>query len=781
MATKKELIREFQKNYQRYWKVKLFDDLGFERRQCKNCGKFFWTLSEQEICSDSTCRPYEFIGNPPTKKKLDYFETWKVIEKFFVKNDHIPLKRYSIVCRWFSPLYFTIAGIVDFYREVNGNFTFEFPTASVILNQPCLRFNDLPNVGLNSKSFSCFLMVQQSSLYDGKNGYWKDRCIELDFELLTKIFGIEQEEIVFIEDAWLGSGAFGYSLEYHVRGLELGNAVFTEFIGTPDNYKVMKEKVVDMGGGYERFCWITQGTLTSYESTFNPVIEKMKKVCEVEYDEDFFLKYAKLCGRINVDEVKDIRMVKQEIANQLNISLNELERSTEKLEALYSIADHTRALVFAISDSAIPSNVGGGYNLRVILRRALNFIDKFRWNIRLEDVAFWHIDYLKKMFPELAKHKEEILKIFEIEEKRYHQTKARTKRIIEGFIKENKIPSEEELIKLYDSDGIAPEQLKQAGLDIIIPSDFYAKVTERHMGEGIKKEKIRFDVSGLPETKLLFYEKPDLFEFEAKVLKVLNNKFAVLDQTAFYPDAGGQLSDRGTIDGIEVTNVQKIGNVVVHQLTNKIEEGKTVNCEVDKQRREILTRHHTATHIINYAAREVLGNWVWQHSAFKDVDEARLDITHYESLKEDEVEKIENLANKIVEKNLPVKIKLMKRNEAEQKYGFRIYQGGAVPEKVLRIVEIPGYDVEACGGTHCKSTEEAGYISIFKTKRIQDGIVRLRYASGEVALRSLKEKEKILDEVVKKLRAREEEVPKEVKKLFNKWKSLRKQLKKRKF
>ncbi|MDI6807025.1 MAG: alanine--tRNA ligase [Candidatus Aenigmarchaeota archaeon] len=769
MTTKKDLIKKFQKTPNRYWKVELFDDLGFRREQCIKCGKFFWTLTEQQMCNDASCRPYEFIGNPPIKKKFDYFTAWKAIERFFVKNGHTALKRYPVVCRWY-PLFFTIAGIIDFYRIENGKISFEFPANPTILPQICLRFNNIPNVGITGRADTSFCMVQQTSLWDGKNGYWKDECIDLDFRMLTEVFGIKPEDIVFIEDAWLGESAFGNSLEYHVKGAELGNAVFTEFAGTPDNYREMKEKVIDMGAGLERYAWISQGTPTLYDAVSGPIINRLNKLAGIKYD-DLFLRYAKLAGSLNLEDIPDIEIAFKDVAKQLGVDTQELKERIEPIRAVYSIVDHAKTLLFAITDNAIPSNVSGGYNLRVVLRRALSFIDKFQFPFDIYFVVEQQARFLKPMHPELLESLEQVNKILKIEEKRYKNTKERSKRIVESLA--GRKISEEELIKLYDSDGITPEQL-----GVEVPPDFYVKVTERHMGEKPVEEKLKFDVSDLPETKLLFYENPDLSKFEAKVLKVLNDRFVVLDKSAFYAEAGGQLSDRGTIDGIEVVDVQKIGNVIIHQLAEKVKEGKVVSCKVDKRRREILTRHHTATHIINYAAREILGSHVWQHGAKKDVDKARLDITHYESLTDEEVEKIENLANEVVEKDLPVKIEVLPRNKAEEKYGFRIYQGGAVPEKNLRIVSVGTIDHEACGGTHCTSTGEVGFITVLRTKRIQDGVCRIEYCSGEVALKHLKEKEKILKKVAEKLKVEDTDVPKAIKRLFESWKKLRKQLKK---
>jgi len=773
---KQALFKELQKNPDRYWKVSLFKEKGFKRKQCEKCGKFFWTLTEQKICNDASCRTYDFIDNPPTKKKLDYFETWNAIEKFFVKEGHKSLETFPVVCRWF-PLYFTIAGIVDFYRLTDGELDFEFPANPCVVNQTCLRYNDIPNVGLNGKSYTCFEMVNQQSLFDGKQGYWKDRCIELDFNLLTKVFGIGPDEITFIEDAWVGPSAFGSSLEFHVRGLELGNAVFTEFVGTPENYKEMKAKVIDMGAGLNRLAWISNGTPTSYDVVFGDVINKLIKESDVDYDKKFFLQYSKFAGNLNIDEIPDLKLARIWVAKQLGVSVGELEEKVAAIEALYAIADHTRNLAFVIADGGIPSNAGGGYNLRVIFRRALSFLDKFKWNFKITDVIDWHIDYLRKFAPKLEKRRDEIHEILGIEEKRYAVSKERTKRIVESILKLNKMPSEDELIKYYDSEGITPEQLVEAGLKIEIPPKFYSRITERHVAGRMEEGRLQLDLKGLPETELLYYKDPLLLEFNAKVLKTFEGNWVALDKTAFYPTGGGQLFDKGTINGVPVVDIQKIHGIVLHKLADKVPEGKTVSCKVDKERRLKIMRHHTATHIVLSSARKVLGWHIWQSGAEKDEDKARIDFTHYEALTDEEIEKIEKAANEIVMKDLPVKIEWMPRLKAEQKYGFGIYQGGVIPQKELRIVSVGNIDNEACGGIHVKSTKEVGFISVLRSKRIQDGIVRLEYVAGDVAVNSLEEKEKILKEVATKLKVKEEEVPKSVEKLFTDWKKKRKEKK----
>jgi len=782
---KKDLRAKFAKDWEKYYKLDFLIENNFVRKLCPECGKGFWTLDEsREHCPDQPCQYYEFLGNPPTFKKFSYTEAWKHIEKFFKKHGHTSIRRYPVVCRWFPTLFFNNASIVDFYRTENGNVVFDFPANPLVVPQFCLRFNDIPNIGATGRHYSCFVMVGQHSLYNPqkKVGYWKDKCIELDFELM-KSFGVNSKEIIFVEDVWLGPGAFGSTLEYFVRGLEIGNAVFTEFLITDNGPKEMKEKVIDMGAGLERFAWLSQGTPTSYDVVFKPVLDALRKEVAIDYDEQLFLEYSKLAGVLNFDEVENLEKTKSVVARKLGISVAELERKIEPIQALYSICDHTRALAFAIADGALPSNVGGGYNLRVILRRALGFIDKFEWKIDLPSVCELHAKQLKNMAPELAEHTNEIRKILDVEERRYRDTKVRTKKIVEKIVAAGEKIDERKMIKLYDSEGITPEMLAASGMSAEIPADFYIKVTEQHMGQKKEKESRPFDLSGIPKTKILYYDKPEISSFNAKILKVFEGGNVVLEQTAFYPTSGGQLFDSGKVGGKEIIDVNKYGNVVVHKLksVDGLKEGDSVNCEIDKQRRQILKQHHTGNHILNLSSRQILGSHVWQHSALKDIDKAKLEITHYDAMTDEETKKIEDYANTVVKKNIPVKVETLQRGNAEQKYGFRIYQGSqGVPSKEVRIVSIGDLDHAACGGMHCDSTGEVGFITILRTKRVQDGVVRIEYVSGDVAMQRLGEKERLLKETADALGVAETKVPDAVKRLFEEWKEKRKLLKKMK-
>jgi len=778
MMDKKILRKQFQKDWEKYYKIEFLVNKGFQRKICPKCGKGYWTVDpERNHCPDQPCQDYEFLGNPPTQKRFSYIESWQEIEKFFKQNGHTSIKQYPIVCRWRPDLFFNIASIIDFQRVEKGQVVFQMPANPLIVPQFCLRFPDIPNVGVTGKHYTNFCMIGQHSIYDGKQGYWKDKCIELDYRLLTEVFGIPGKEVVFTEDLWVGYGAFGSSMEYFVKGIELGNAVFTEFLESNGVVTEMKNKVIDMGAGLERFPWICNGTPTSYDIIFEPILKRLKKQVGINYDKDFFLKYSKLAGNLNIDEVRSIKKARERVAEQLGVTVDILDKQVKPMEALYAICDHTKALTMAISDGMLPSNVGGGYNLRVILRRALGFIDDNRWNIDLGDICEMHAKHLKPIAPGLEENIEIVKKILEIEKQRFHETKLRTKRIVEKMIQDQEEFTEDKMLKLYDSEGITPELINDFKPDLKVPEDFYVKVTEKHTTppKGIEREEV--NVEGLPETKILFYDNPKMTEFKAKVLKMIDDKWVVLDQTAFYPESGGQKGDLGFINNVPVSDTQKFQGVVVHRILGKLEKGQEVKGTVNVYNRQILTQHHTATHVVNTACRQILGPWVWQHSAEKTSKKARLDVTHYEALTDESVQKIEDKCNEIVKKNYPVITEVLLREEAEKKYGFRIYQGGVVPEKNLRIVSIDRLDHEACGGTHVSKTGEIGFISITKTKRVQDGVVRLEFVAGDVATKQLKEGEKLLKESCDALKVKEEELPQKVEELFNEWKDKRKEVK----
>jgi len=751
---KKEILKEFSSDSDRYYKVKLFEEQGFVRKSCSKCGRFFWTLdSDRNFCPEDADDTYSFIGEPPTSKRFDYTQAWKQVEEFFVKNGHTSVSRYPVVCRWRDDLYFTIASIVDFQRVMGSKVVFEFPANPLVVPQTCLRFKDLENVGVTGRHFSSFCMIGQHSI-PSEGGYWKDECVDLDFRLLTEQFGIKKEEVVFVEDVWAGGGSFGSSLEYFVRGLELGNAVFTEFQGELGKHTVLDQKIIDMGAGLERFAWITKGTPTAYDCCFGPITDHLMQKIGIDSDSEMLKIYFTSIAK-SLEIYHDLIDVRKHAVSSTGLTDDQVNRIITPLEGMYLIIDHLRTLIFAIADGALPSNVGGGYNLRMMIRRISGTMDRMNLKLDIDELIDMHIDYLKDTYPELDSKRQDIKIILEIESGRYVESKSRMGKIAEKVKEKGKAPSVDELITMYESDGITPEYLKEIDVISEIPSSFYAKLSDLHQSDK-KKTAEQLEIEDLPETEMLFYS-DDPMSFDAKVLRVIDDMI-ILDRTSFYARGGGQEPDYGTISGSKVVDVNKHGGVILHKLDGNLpKEGDTVSCEVDVTRRSNITKNHTSTHILNSSARGVLGSWVWQHSAFKDDDHARLDITHHSSLTNEEVAEIENAANDIVAKDMVVSIDYYDRGDAEQKYGFKIYQGGVVPVKSVRIVSIEDFDVEACGGTHVKKTKEIELIKITRTKRIQDGVVRIEFVSGPTA------KAYIEEQKVKQSVQAEESVQKEQK------------------
>ena len=720
---KQEIQREFSADPDRYYRVALFGERGFERRACQKCGRFFWSSAERQFCPDDGPDAFSFIGSPPCSAKLDYAQAWQKVRSFFVDNGHEAVGRYPVVCRWRDDLYFTIASIVDFQRVSGSSVTFEFPANPLVVPQTCLRFSDLGNVGVTGRHFSSFCMVGQHSLEKG--GYGKDMCVELDYRLLVEQLGIPGSEITFVEDVWAGGGSFGPSLEYHVRGLEMGNAVFTEFSGQLGSHRPLEQRVIDMGAGLERFAWMTSGTPTAYDCSFGPVAGQLVREAggAPRGLGDYYAHLARNLGGPGT-------VAEKSAAAALAAGID--RSSVSPVEDAYVVADHLRTLVFAIADGALPSNVGGGYNLRIILRRAIVSMD--RLGLRGMDwMVDAHVDYLAGTYPELDGARSDVKKILRVESERYDRSRERMARVVSRARSRGRPPTVGEMVTMYESEGVTPHYLKREGVIDEAPAEFYERLEEIHQTSKRRKEgPAPAGLDGVADTEPLYYGE-DPHAFSARVLWA-SGGWAALDRTSFYPRGGGQEPDRGTLGGFAVSDVVKEGGVVLHRTEGGCPEtGALVECRIDSERRADVTRNHTSTHIINAACRNVLGSWIWQHSAFKEADHARLDVTHHSHPSAGEVRAIEEEANRIVREAVPVDVRETSRGEAEKKHGFRIYQGGVVPVSRVRTVSVGRYDTEACGGTHVSNTSEIGGIRITHTKRVQDGVVRIEFVSGRGA------------------------------------------------
>ena len=777
MLSDKEQKKQFkliaQKNPEKHYPVKTLKELGFEREQCKNCKMFFWTTENQDHCGDPSCSGgFRFIGNSPAKNQLTYIEVWKKFSKIFSDFGYTPIDRYPVVSRWNPTTDFTIASIAAFQPyvvtgEVNP------PANPLVIPQFCLRFGDIDNVGITGHNVGFVMMGQH--LFVPPKEYNPNKYLKEIYTWLEKGIGLNKKEITFHEDAWAGGGNFGPCVEFFSRGLELGNQVYMQYEQTNSGSRELKIKVLDMGEGQERAAWFSQGTSTNYEATFPTVIKKLNKLTGVKIDNVLFKKFLPYSSYLNIDEVEDINKAWKDIAKKIDYDEIELRKKVMEAAGLFSIAEHSRALLVAVNDGALPSNTGGGHNLRVIYRRMIGFIDRNSWNVEVNDIIEEHAKYLKPIFPELSENLGEVFKIMDVEKAKYLNTKQKVNTLASQIVQ--KEVTEEKLIELYDSHGVLPEMIreeaKKLGKEIKIPDDFYAKVSSRHertVHEHETVHKVEVDTSGLPETKALYFDDYTLVKCKSKVLKI-EGKYVILNQTVMYPTSGGQLHDLGKINGINVLSIFKQGNIIVHELASELPKSvKEVEVEVDWERRKQLAQHHTSTHIVNAAAKKVLGNHINQAGAKKTVEKAHIDLTHYQSLTEDEIVKIEKEANKIIKESIPVELKFIARDEAEKKFGMSIYQGGAVPGSILRIVNIKNIDVEACGGTHLKNTSEAELIKITKATKISDGIIRLEFVAGRAAREEGMKSHNMLMETAHILGVELKEVPGRAKELFEKWK-----------
>lgn len=756
---KKEFRPKFWKSPDKYYATSILREEGFVRNICIKCKKPFWnTDSERKVCGDPLCsgEGFGFIGKSPAKKKMSYIDVWIEFARMFKKFGYTPIKRYPVVARWNPTMEYTNASISAFQPYVISG-EVEPPANPLVIPQFCLRFNDIDNVGITQSHNTGFVMIGQHSFVPPEK--WDQNKVFCDIHMwLSKGLGLKNSDITYHEDAWAGGGNFGCCMEFFSRGCELGNQVYMLYEQTPSGTKELGIKVLDMGMGQERNAWFTQGCETIYDATFPTVVKKLLSKTGLNIDKELMRAYVPYAGLLNLDEIENIEKSWKLVAEKVGADVEELKNFIVPLSGMYSVAEHARSLLVALTDGGLPSNMGGGYNLRMLFRRAMLFINKHNWPMDLPEVCGWHARYLKPIFPELGENLDGLKNILEVEGRKYENTKRKSVRVV-GKILEKEVTGRD-LLKLYDSHGIPPEiikeEFKKRGKRVKIPDDFYSKVSELHERKEQVTETERRDLplDGVPDTKILYYDDYKLLKFNAKVFKVVGD-FVVLEKTVFYPTSGGQLHDIGSINGKDVKEVFRQGGVIIHRMKrgHGLKKSMEVKGEINWLRRLRLSQQHTATHIVNAAARKVLGGHVNQAGAKKTEERSHLDITHYQLVNVGELKKIENLANKIVDKGIKIENMLMPRNIAEKRFGMRIYQGGAVPGKMVRVVNIPGVDVEACGGTHLNNTKEVGKIKILRTGKIQDGVIRFEFTAGEEAGKKLKKEMTQLKMIVKNIRS----------------------------
>ena len=780
--------------------VPFFDESGYVRKLCPVCKVYFWTQNpDQTTCGEATpygCASLTFINNPPTRKSFSLSEMREAFLSFFEKHGHERIKPYPVVARWRDDLYLTSASIVDFQPYVT-NGVVPPPANPLVISQPCIRLVDIDNVGPTfGRHLTMFEMGGHHAFnYPDKEVYWKDQTVRYHHEFVTKELGVKSEEVIYKEDVWSGGGNAGPDLETIVRGLELATLVFMKFEVVNGEFVELLIRTVDTGYGIKRYAWLSQGSVSCFHAVYDTLLDEILKMAGIsQIDEKLLAKVAEISGIMSIEKTANRMEARQKIAEQIGLNVDELNKALLPIENVFAVADHTKCLAFMLAEGVVPSNVREGYLARLMLRRTHRLLRTLGIEEKLLDIVDMQITFWSKDYPHLKEMRDEILEMLTVEQQKFKQTLQRGGSLVRRMAQELKtkgitqIPMDK-LMQLYDSHGLPPEVVaetaKEEGITVNLPEDFYGMIAKSHIQAPTKEVEIPLKelepkLSGLPPTRMLYYEDSYLREFEARVLRVLNDKYVILDQTAFYPEGGGQPPDLGFLKfnggQTEVVDAQKVGNVIVHVVKDTVPEQESVVAgTINWKRRNSLMKHHTATHVLMGAARRVLGQHVWQAGTQKDVDQTRVDFSHFRRLTLEETHKIEELANEAVIRNIPVETSWKPRTEAEKQYGFRLYQGGVVPGKEIRVVDIKEWDVEACGGTHVKNTGEIGFIKILHTERIQDGVERIIFSAGLPALKAVQKKEALLLKISEKLNAPLEKLEATAERVVAEWKQTRRE------
>ncbi|MBL7070997.1 MAG: alanine--tRNA ligase [Candidatus Omnitrophica bacterium] len=724
--------------------------------------------------------------------------------KFFKSKKHKVVASDSLVPANDPSVLFTGAGMNQFKEQFMGiNISFKRATSC----QKCLRTGDLNNVGKTAGHHTFFEMLGNFSFGD----YFKKEAIEWGWEFMTKELKLPPERLwvsVYKDDeeayeVWRDlikvpehkikrygaddnfwpanapeegpNGPCGPCSEIFYdqgkdagcnkgedcepscgcdRFVEVWNLVFTQFNRVGKNkLKPLKSKNIDTGMGLERVAAVMQGVSNNFETDlFTPITGVIR-----------------------------------------DLTGSECAHDDPRVKA---IADHIKAVSFMISDGILPSNEGRGYVERMLIRRAfrtgkelgigLPFLYKL-----VPSVA----KVMREPYPALETMREGIADVILNEEKRFQNTLEEGTRVLESIIEDLKQSGKSELsgedaFKLYDTYGfpveLTEELAKSEGLSI--DKKGYEKAMEKQRKLARSKSKLKssiFDNSRDEDAlkKLSEALKPTDFTGHktcgsdaavtaivargkrVKVAKEGEKIELILDKTPFYGEAGGQIGDSGVIISkkvkVRVDDARKAGGIIVHiceVLKGSISEKSKVKAIVDRDSRLDIARNHTATHLLHYALREVLGKHVKQSGSLVARDRLRFDFTHFKSAGKRELDRIEGLVNELVRANIKVKGEQLKIEEAKKKGAIALF--GEKYGKSVRMVSVGDYSKELCGGTHLDSTGEIGLFRITSESSIAGGIRRIEALTGRGAYRSVKSDEDIMSDVALALKTSPKDVVK---------------------
>ncbi|MBF0715618.1 alanine--tRNA ligase [Gemelliphila palaticanis] len=746
-------------------------------------------------------------------KKLTSAQIRKMFLDFFVEKGHRVEPGASLVPVNDPSLLWINSGVAALKRFFDGR---EIPENPRITNsQKSIRTNDIENVGKTARHHTFFEMLGNFSIGD----YFKEEAVEWAWEFLTseKWLGLDKEKMyvtIHPEDAdayniwknkigldssriiriegnfWdIGEGPSGPNTEiFYDRGedtdltapecemypggeneryLEVWNVVFSQYNHNPDGtYTELPAKNIDTGMGLERIVSVLQDVPTNFDTDlFLPIIRNIEEISGEKY---------------GVDKEKDV--------------------------AFKVIADHIRTVVFAISDGALPSNEGRGYILRRLIRRAvryakyLNLNKSFMYKLT-PTVAEIMVDY----YPEVTKSVSFVQDVILKEEERFHETLNEGESILSNIINEvkntTKVIPGESAFKLYDTFGFPIELTEEYALEngLSVDIDGFNKEMEkqkeraRSSRQDDSSMQVQSDLysSIIGDSKFVGYSE---FETKSKVIAIIDKDDNVLnsysdkeivkvifEETPFYAESGGQVADKGFIynDNFKasVIDVKKLPDKR-HIHFVKIEEGELnltseYTLEIDRNYRLNIEKNHTATHLLNEVLRKVIGDHIKQAGSLVTDEKLRFDITHFTQLTQEELQAVEREVNEKIWANLGIEISEMPIDEA-RKLGAQALFGEKYGD-VVRVVNIGDYSIELCGGTHTNNTSEIGIFKIVSESGVAAGVRRIEAITGKAVYEYQKEKENLLSDVYKLIKANDNNVVEKVEALQNDIKKLNKE------
>ena len=711
-------------------------------------------------------------------------EIRKSFTDFFASKGHTIVPSAPMVVKNDPTLMFTNAGMNQFKDIFLGNQPRKYPR--VADSQKCLRVsgkhNDLEEVGLDTYHHTMFEMLGNWSFGD----YFKKEAITWAWEYLVDVLKLDPNRLyatVFegskednlgrddeAAEIWsqflpkdriidgnkhdnfweMGeTGPCGPCSEIHIdlrddeerakvpgvelvnkdnpQVIEIWNNVFMQFNRKADgSLEPLPAKHVDTGMGFERLCMALQGKKSNYDTdVFQPIIQAIGVICNCKYGDK---------------KESDI--------------------------AMRVIADHIRTIAFSITDGQLPSNAKAGYVIRRILRRAV----RYGYTFLGQRSAFMYklipalIDTMGDAYPELIAQQQLVEKVMKEEEEAFLRTLDLGIRLLDKVMNEAKGCGKTEIsgvdaFTLYDTYGF-PLDLTE-----LILRENGMTVNEEDFNKEMQKQKERARNAASIETsdwvtlregesRFIGYDftESDINILRYRKIKQKNTELfqVVFDQTPFYAEMGGQLGDAGYIESngekFEVIDTKKENNLTVH-LMKKLPSDLTTSffASINKNKRQQTACNHTATHLLDYALREVLGNHVEQKGSFVSSDSLRFDFSHFQKVTDEELRKAENIANAMIRKNIPLEeFREISLEEARAKGAIALF--GEKYGETVRVIKF-GPSMELCGGTHVKSTGEIGMIKILSEGSVAAGVRRIEAISGEKVEAYMNLQQDILSEI----------------------------------